>query len=137
MLDFNFKNDKYFAEDSYDIDPRSNNRSLKLSFYKLELDNADQAPIFSATYFLDESLREEEDAKLESSNSDMLIAINQSIPDFNERLKKRYKEAKKIGQELLKSTPGVKVQEGKIKPNDPCPCGSGKKYKKCCALMLN
>ncbi|MBQ6856064.1 MAG: SEC-C domain-containing protein, partial [Lachnospiraceae bacterium] len=20
----------------------------------------------------------------------------------------------------------------KIYPNDPCPCGSGKKYKKCC-----
>jgi len=137
MLDFNFSNDKYFAEDSYDIDPRNDNRSLKLSFYKLELDNADQAPIFSATYFLDERLREQEDAKLESSNSDMLIALNQSIPDLNERLKKRYKEAKKIGKELLQSTPGLKVREGKIKPNDTCPCGSGKKYKKCCALMLN
>lgn len=22
--------------------------------------------------------------------------------------------------------------EKKIGPNDPCPCGSGKKYKKCC-----
>lgn len=22
--------------------------------------------------------------------------------------------------------------EGKVRPNDPCPCGSGKKYKKCC-----
>lgn len=137
MLDFNFSNDKYFAEDSYDIDPRNDNRSLKLSFYKLELDNADQAPVFSATYFLDERLREQEDAKLESSNSDMLIALNQSIPDLNERLKKRYKEAKKIGKELLQNTPGLKVREGKIKPNDPCPCESGKKYKKCCALMLN
>ena len=137
MLDFNFNKVQYFAEDSYDIDPRNDNRSLKLSFYKLELDNADQAPIFSANYFLEERLREKEDAKLESSNSDMLIAINQSIPDFNEKMKKRYKEAKKIGQDLLKNTPGLKVQEGKIKPNDPCSCGSGKKYKKCCALMLN
>ena len=25
-----------------------------------------------------------------------------------------------------------KVKEEKIYPNDPCPCGSGKKYKKCC-----
>ncbi len=24
------------------------------------------------------------------------------------------------------------VKETKIYPNDPCPCGSGKKYKKCC-----
>jgi uncharacterized protein YecA (UPF0149 family) len=67
----------------------------------------------------------------------MLIAINESIPDFNDRLKKRYKEAKRIGKELLKSSPGVKIEEGKIKLNEPCPCGSGKKYKKCCALKLN
>ena len=126
MLDFNFRKEQYFAEDSYDIDPRNDNRSLQLSFYKLELDNTDHAPIFTSTYFLDERLREKEDAKLESSNNDMLIAINQAIPDFNERMKKRYKEAKKIGQELLKNTPGLKVQEGKIKPNDPCSCGSGK-----------
>ena len=24
------------------------------------------------------------------------------------------------------------VKDAKIYPNDPCPCGSGKKYKKCC-----
>ncbi|WP_174800289.1 SEC-C metal-binding domain-containing protein, partial [Methylosinus sporium] len=23
---------------------------------------------------------------------------------------------------------------GKVGRNDPCPCGSGKKYKKCCGL---
>ncbi|MCC8141534.1 MAG: SEC-C domain-containing protein [Lachnospiraceae bacterium] len=27
---------------------------------------------------------------------------------------------------------GTVVKEKKIYPNDPCPCGSGKKYKKCC-----
>ena len=26
----------------------------------------------------------------------------------------------------------VRRQGKKIGPNDPCPCGSGKKYKKCC-----
>ena len=24
------------------------------------------------------------------------------------------------------------VKDKRIYPNDPCPCGSGKKYKKCC-----
>jgi SWIM/SEC-C metal-binding protein len=28
--------------------------------------------------------------------------------------------------------PPVPVQSEKIGRNDPCPCGSGKKYKKCC-----
>lgn len=29
---------------------------------------------------------------------------------------------------------GVEVREGvvKISPNEPCPCGSGVKYKRCC-----
>ena len=26
---------------------------------------------------------------------------------------------------------------GKVGPNDPCPCGSGKKYKKCCGMKEN
>ena len=40
-----------------------------------------------------------------------------------ERKKELYKEQKS-------STTIVK--EAKVYPNDPCPCGSGKKYKKCC-----
>jgi len=31
-----------------------------------------------------------------------------------------------------KSANTVKREGAKIYPNDPCPCGSGKKYKKCC-----
>jgi len=39
-------------------------------------------------------------------------------------------------QELLDNTPPVEPITAEEKPgrNDPCPCGSGKKYKKCCAL---
>ena len=46
---------------------------------------------------------------------------------------KREKVAKEIhavGTEPVKQQP-VRKQE-KVGPNDPCPCGSGKKYKKCC-----
>lgn len=41
----------------------------------------------------------------------------------SERRKELYREQKR-------STTVVKEQ--KVYPNDPCPCGSGKKYKKCC-----
>lgn len=40
-----------------------------------------------------------------------------------ERCKELYKE-QKASQTIRK--------EAKVYPNDPCPCGSGKKYKKCC-----
>ena len=35
------------------------------------------------------------------------------------------------GQSQVKRTP-VRTAAKKVGPNDPCPCGSGKKYKKCC-----
>ena len=35
-----------------------------------------------------------------------------------------YKEARTVNT--------VKHDQPKVYPNDPCPCGSGKKYKKCC-----
>ncbi len=41
-----------------------------------------------------------------------------------ERRKELYKEQKKSGT--------VRRETKKIYPNDQCPCGSGKKYKKCC-----
>ncbi len=33
---------------------------------------------------------------------------------------------------LYKNMVATIIKEAKIYPNDPCPCGSGKKYKKCC-----
>lgn len=36
------------------------------------------------------------------------------------------------GDRTLKKKPVVKKAAEKVGRNDPCPCGSGKKYKKCC-----
>ena len=37
------------------------------------------------------------------------------------------------GQEVAQAKKApVKRKEPKVGRNDPCPCGSGKKYKKCC-----
>ncbi len=41
------------------------------------------------------------------------------------------KETQKALYKEQKSSTTV-VKEAKVYPNDPCPCGSGKKYKKCC-----
>jgi SWIM/SEC-C metal-binding protein len=34
--------------------------------------------------------------------------------------------------EILLNPSKPKVAEKKVRRNEPCPCGSGKKYKKCC-----
>jgi len=46
---------------------------------------------------------------------------------------KREKVAKETGTNSDKTVKAQPVRKAsKIGPNDPCPCGSGKKYKKCC-----
>lgn len=59
-----------------------------------------------------------------AAGADWLYELEEWNDIFDEETRKTlYKEQKS-------STTIVK--ENKIYPNDPCPCGSGKKYKKCC-----
>ncbi len=59
-----------------------------------------------------------------AAEADWLYGLDEWKAIFDDdKLKALYKEQKS-------STTIVK--EAKIYPNDPCPCGSGKKYKKCC-----
>ena len=58
------------------------------------------------------------------ARADWLYELPQWEKIFDENTRKRlYKEQKNSG---------TIRKEKKIGRNDPCPCGSGKKYKKCC-----
>ena len=58
------------------------------------------------------------------AKADWLYELPQWDKIFDEETRhKLYIEQKKSG---------TVVKEAKVYPNDPCPCGSGKKYKKCC-----
>ena len=54
-----------------------------------------------------------------------------NIPE-NE-IKHLSKLAEKLRSKRIENA--VQTQGGKIGRNQPCPCGSGKKYKKCCYLL--
>ena len=59
-----------------------------------------------------------------AANADWLYGLEQWDAIFDEDTRKAlYKEQK---------SSSTVVKGEKIYPNDPCPCGSGKKYKKCC-----
>ncbi len=62
------------------------------------------------------------------------FAIEEQHPDFYKRLRARHEKLKKIYLNCRRKNylPPQQVKDSKIGRNDPCPCGSGKKYKKCC-----
>ena len=44
----------------------------------------------------------------------------------------RLRQGRMTPEEIVAAAPAPKKRQKKIKPNDRCPCNSGKKYKKCC-----
>ena len=73
----------------------------------------------------------------------MFDEMTQGIKEDTVRLLLHVKVEEKIEREQVAKVTGtnkdetapkapVKRMEAKIYPNDPCPCGSGKKYKNCC-----
>ena len=58
------------------------------------------------------------------AGADWLYNLPQWEPIFDEAKRKELYRIQKLSTTIVK--------EAKIYPNDPCPCGSGKKYKKCC-----
>lgn len=60
--------------------------------------------------------------------------IESAYTDFYKKLKKRHDDLKRLYASFLQRE-GLTVQQARTKSvgrNSPCPCGSGKKYKKCC-----
>jgi len=73
----------------------------------------------------------------ESIRNETAMTILRVMPRRKEEEIKRKAVAKVTatsagGDGTVKKAPVVKKKE--VGPNDPCPCGSGKKYKKCCGL---
>lgn len=54
-----------------------------------------------------------------------------SLPQWNNIFSEEHRKVLYKNQKSAKTY----VRENKIGRNDPCPCGSGKKYKKCCGAV--
>ena len=74
---------------------------------------------------------------------DMFGAMTNAIAEDTVRLLLHIKVEQKVEREQVAKVTGTnkddsvdhapkKREEKKVYPNDPCPCGSGKKYKQCC-----
>lgn len=69
----------------------------------------------------------------------VIAALREAFPDLADRLRKRHLKLKRIARRALEAS-GTAVATPTPEPvpgppvgrNDPCPCGSGKKFKKCC-----
>ena len=79
-------------------------------------------------------LKEKQDAnqnKLQYNRAELLNTMNKKTQENN--IVKQETMHNKVNP--IDRDPNDKSTWGKVKRNDPCPCGSGKKYKHCCGKL--
>ena len=69
------------------------------------------------------------DKLLDKIDNDISVFLLKAEIRQNTEMKQTIKGSANDGKETIKSTPKKVTKIGR---NDPCPCGSGKKYKQCC-----
>ncbi len=120
-----------------DMMDRIEDETIRYLFFLQAVEGGGPPP---AAFLTDE---EQAEAEIEEEHQQVLAAASQqqreaaqsSIDDFTrniQRKKDREMAALQFVGGEASSTSATVVRGAKIGRNDPCPCGSGRKYKKCC-----
>lgn len=138
----------YVIDDQYCLSSKCSCRDVALSFIPIGAGKTLRNSGY-LTIFLD---YKKKSWRIEAEGSERRIAPDALVKEmFDKRLEKKlekrhrnlraiYKNYRKKKQRALRGSPqNLQSSEGpaaseKIGRNQPCPCGSGKKFKKCCML---
>ena len=137
---FEYKDQTYFVDDQYCTTPKCKCNEVVLSFINIIPGRDQQEAQFVLRVPLGTG-----DYEIEFSNSIDLDEIKRIFTRYMEHIhdmglmRNRYTKMKEFGKKRImrqKQTQDTqKVVSLKVGRNDPCLCGSGKKYKKCCGIQ--
>lgn len=127
---------RYWIRDLYCINPKCPCRDAVFAFTEIR-DKGKHKELGSVAFDLKAS-RIDDIQAVETSSEELmrLWKVFKKDSMLQKTLRPRQKEMKLIGREIAAmsygSKPATSGASSKVGRNDPCPCGSGKKYKKCC-----
>lgn len=135
---FDYMDEKYFVDDQYCTNPECKCNDVVLTFFDIIPDRDKQEAQFALRVSLGtgkykvECSYDVDKGEIEKIFNSYLEHIHNDLG----LLRSRYAKMKEFGKKRIlrkkqKQNP-QKVASIKVGRNDPCPCGSGKKYKKCC-----
>ena len=157
-INFTAEGHEWAFDDQYCLRPDCSCRAAVLQCFRIAPQNADatpQGPNLSLRYHYDtQRIEDVENSGASLSPETFLDSMRQAHSDFDAVLAKRHDQLRHLYRLFLKrhrtskrrgTDIGAKKPDGfqrslpepvrvEQKPgrNDPCPCGSGKKYKRCC-----
>ena len=121
----------YFMEDYYCVEPNCQCSTVTLNVIALDDDGGEHKEVGNASIELLAP-------RLKPTGSKGAVIIVRKIMQeqvMQKRVAKRFAECRRIANPLamkLGRMPTTVTNAAKVGRNDPCSCGSGKKYKKCC-----
>jgi hypothetical protein len=134
---------RYVVDDQYCCKPRCTCDEVVLTFCAVGEKNRKPA-----TPYVNVDLSKWRASDVGGPLSQEQLALWQAcsaVPGIKATLRERRRQLRAVGRELYREAEGLparppqaktteaKTTEAKVGRNAPCPCGSGKKYKKCCA----
>ena len=135
---FEMSETRYWARDLYCINPGCPCKDITISF--AEFDENGKPKELGAVVINLKQFRIDEIQAVEAPEKALIQIFNkfQRKAGVKKTIKARQKEMRIIGKEIAELSTKNRSQalksgsKTKLGRNDPCPCGSGKKYKKCC-----
>lgn len=135
-------NQRYFVDDQYCVKLNCVCSEVHLTFVALnptqtEVNENQEAFNFLINYkkHIWKKVAGENISSVWSADDDMAKkAFESAYPDFWRLVQTRHRQMKQVYANSMKQRKQSKpvASPEKIGRNEPCPCGSGKKYKKCC-----
>jgi hypothetical protein len=136
-IEFTLGTQRWLLDDQHCVCADCSCQEAVLSFIELRLgtppSDAGIEPALSIRYAYDtgqiEPLSGAEDS--EWSGQAFVDALKEALPDLDTVLAQRQALLRRLYRRALRRKT-IRLQAPQPGRNDPCPCGSGKKYKKCC-----
>jgi len=138
VLYFGFGTDKYIINDHYCKDYKCDCTEMVLSVKKVMLEAQEVKIIGAYTYnYKTKEGKIQPGAASPDEATEIIKGFFAQYNDMDTVFEKRHKITQNLYKKaklsfLKKNDKTIKNTGAEVKRNDPCPCGSGKKYKKCC-----
>jgi uncharacterized protein YchJ len=132
-LHVHIKGETYLIYDQYCLLPKCSCTDATLTFFSdKELDKTGQELFSIALNYKKKQWTEVERNAVTVDARAVRSAMEDQIPDIYKQLLNRHIKLKGIYAHCKKRHFKQQLKLPIVGRNDPCPCGSGKKYKKCC-----
>lgn len=133
-IELRFNSETWWVDDQYCVNPKCSCQEAALSFFRSPSETI-PAPVKPGgtvryTYGTGQMEPVSDDGEAPSGQQ-LLNALERIQPDMNAYLAKRHALLRRLYRQALERKT-VRSPMRKTGRNDPCPCGSGKKFKKCC-----